>query len=71
MKAGYREIVQRHSHRYEVTHNMAGVCQRLVSSAGLMALIHSLLGEDAVVVHSSLVVSMAGAEGLVLLSTIE
>ena len=64
IKEGYREVVQRHPHRYEVPYKMDSATfeSAVLGSALLMKTVHAILGDDCHIVNKSLLMSLPGAE---------
>jgi len=59
---GFKEVVQRHASRYEMTHKMDMEEFSLITAcAPLMSLVTAILGEGATIVNKSLVLSQPGA----------
>ena len=63
VKHCFKEIVQRHTNRYEMPYKMDLPEFAIVPSCGkIMNVVRGVLGEDCVVINKSLVVSLPGAE---------
>jgi len=64
IKEGYREIVQRHPHRFEMPYKMdcVEVETIVLGCKPLMDVVYAILGEDCHIVNKSLVISLPGAE---------
>ena len=64
IKHGYKEIVQRHLHRFEVPYKMdtEKVSSAVLGCARLMSVVRAILGEDCITANKSIVLSLPGAE---------
>ena len=63
IKHGYRDIVQRHKNRYEMPHKMdTAEFEIILHNNTIMQTVKRILGEDAVIINKSLLVSVPGAE---------
>jgi len=63
VKYCFREIVQRHKHRYEMAYGMDSEEFAIVPACDkIMDVVRGILGDDCVVINKSLVVSRPGAE---------
>ena len=63
VKHCFKEIVQRHLNRYEMTYKMGHQAFAIVpTNEEVMGVVNSILGEDCVIINKSLVVSNPGAE---------
>ncbi len=64
IKHGFKDIVQRHSCRFEMPYKMDSEdfdMRQLDCSGTVMSVVHSILGNDAIVINRSLIVSLPGA----------
>ena len=63
IKNGFKEIVQRHPLRYEMPYLMNNsVFDKILENATIIETVKSILGDDAVVVNRSLVISLPGSD---------
>jgi ectoine hydroxylase-related dioxygenase (phytanoyl-CoA dioxygenase family) len=63
IKHGFKEIVQRHLHRFEIPYKMdsQSINAAITGCKPLMDAVHAILGDDCHIVNKSLVLSLPGA----------
>jgi hypothetical protein len=63
IKNGYKDIVQRHPHRFEMPYKMDSEEFSVITrNEHIMGLVKEILGDDATVINKSLLISLPGAE---------
>lgn len=62
IKEGFKEITQRHLHRFEMPYKMQDpVFNEVFKSNEILSIIKQILGDDAIVVNRSVVISLPGS----------
>lgn len=62
IKEGYKEIVQRHSKRFEMTFGMTDeIFNTAINNSMILSTVSAILGSDFIVINRSLVISLPGA----------
>lgn len=62
IKNGFRDLVQRHPQRFEMPYKMDDPLFEMVLSSSIMSVVKAILGDDAVIINRSLVISMPEAK---------